>query len=815
MKYIMNLRSKSVFKAREQRASDVSERSLFRNLWPVTGKQNGALVFALTLASWIFVVPGDVKAADDWSPFPELPGTSYVPDISVEALIVRRSDLDTIQFTGPEDPGDVFTPFSSDELGEKTTGGLRATLNGHILGAPVEFSGLFIVPIEVEETKSGFLIAGGTNGTNATYHENLNPAADLSTGNSDSDDIFAMQVQHQTYLFGAEANAKNALAIPGLMFGVRGLYFGERLASVTYDNAESLAYPPTDNERDRTSTRIDNYMLGVQVGYEQMFQVMDGVSIGGSVKAGIYNNRIERHRTFNRDISGAAGNTMGDKLKKNQHATVVEVSPRININLAPGVELSAGGWFLWADNVAEALPHFTSAADRDDQNMRSDGDVYFWGASVGLKIQFDQLYSAGTPSSTIDFASAEPGATAEELDDRIAILEDQAARRGSKAMSLKVSGQVNQMLMAWDDGEERDTYVVDNINSPVRFKILGEGRMTRGWTAGYHLEIQNDHARSVNVTQEDDEAPGNQFELRHSYMWIRHNELGKLSIGHTSPATDNIILNDLGGVHVAASNDTRLIGGGFLVRHSDEIEQGPDALIGLTALIDFLPTLDSNRGNVIRYDTPRWKGLTLSAAWGEDDIWDVAVKYRLNWNDWKLRAGIGFLQDLDEPSGTTTGSRDRRELKGSASILHQPSGIFLTSAFVHREFHGDRSSDLTEGIATPTGTNRPDFDYRYFSGGVRQKLTSLGDTSVYGEYAIGRDGVTGRREAGNSGEVTNSEIMMLGAGIVQYIDAASMELYLGVRHFEFQVEGLDSNGRFDAEDLEDINVVYAGAKIKF
>lgn len=741
--------------------------------------------------------------------------TKYKPEIIIEGLVVQRSDLDHTEFTGPDNPGRIFTPFSSSDLEDKTVGGLRGTINGNVFDQEIQFSGFFIMPMETELTKSGFNQAG-TNGTNATYDDNLNPNDDINS--THSDDVFAMQVQHLTYLFGAEANLKNPLGIPGLILGVRGLYFGERLASVTFDTEAAFTSTSVHDRRDRTSTRIDNYMMGVQIGYEQMFQITDGISIGGSVKAGIFHNNIERHRTFHRDFFNPtrASETIDDELKDSQVSYLFEINPRVNINLAEGINLTAGGWFLYADKVATALPHFSSAADRDDFNLRADGDVYFWGGSLGLTFELSNL-SLDNNGLTSGFSliTPKPVATPKELDDRIAQLEENTARRGQKGMSLEVYGVVNQMVMAYDDGDKRDAYIVDSVDSPTRFGLKGEGRISRGWTSGYRIEIQNDSARSVNVSQLDHLAPGNPPEIRHSYMWIRNNDLGTISLGHTGTATDNIILHDLGGAHIAASNDIRLFGGGLLVRHSDEIEQGDRALITNTALIDFLPSLDTARRSVIRYDTPTWKGLTFSAAWGEDDFWDVAVKYRLNWNDWKMVASIGYLQDLDEPTSTDLTPRDRREFKGSASIIHVPTGLFFTTAFTHREYHGERSSDNTRAFVTPANTNRPDFDYRYYSAGIRQKWTSLGDTTIYGEYAKGTDAINGRREAGFTGEVTDSEIMMLGFGIVQKINAASMDLYLGLRHFEFQAEGVDDDSVFRAEDLEDINVVYAGARIRF
>ncbi|MCK9910920.1 hypothetical protein MXD81_17360, partial [Microbacteriaceae bacterium K1510] len=100
-----------------------------------------------------------------------------------------------------------------------------------------------------------------------------------------------------------------------------------------------------------------------------------------------------------------------------------------------------------------------------------------------------------------------------------------------------------------------------------------------------------------------------------------------------------------------------------------------------------------------------------------DDFYDVAAWYRLNWNDWKFRGGVGYLRDLTE--GRAGGKRDREEYKGSASLLHVPSGLFGTVAYVRREFHGNEVSDQTvygentTGVVTAPGTNRPPIEYLY------------------------------------------------------------------------------------------------------
>ena len=52
--------------------------------------------------------------------------------------------------------------------------------------------------------------------------------------------------------------------------------------------------------------------------------------------------------------------------------------------------------------------------------------------------------------------------------------------------------------------------------------------------------------------------------------------------------------------------------------------------------------------NGFRYDTPTWAGFSVSTAYYEDDVWDVAVKYAADWNSIKFSAAVGYTQLTDE-----------------------------------------------------------------------------------------------------------------------------------------------------------------------
>ncbi len=751
--------------------------------------------------------------------------------LNIEGMLLRRKDLPNVPFTKQGETGNTFVRFNSSELDtDKLAAGVRGTLQADLFDQPVEFSGFYMDPIGKNVKKFGFNQPNVNFDTDAIY-EGL-PGNDIPVQTA-SDDIDGMAVSHQTRLFGGEANIVRPFGIPGLLVGARALYFGEDFSATT---ADAGAIPPAGTARDHVTIRTDNRLLGLQLGLEHMFDLGDSIRLGGSIKAGLFNNFVDRRRTFvsetRPDLRSYDKSLDGDVF-----AQGIEFNPRLEFKLADGVLLSASGQFLWLNNVSEAVTHYASAADLDDRNLRAKGDTYFYGGSLGLTFLLENASpSQGglTPVSTAD------AATYTEVEERIAALEESAARKGNDKLTLEVSGSINRMIMAWDDGVSQDAYIVDNTAARSRLEFRGGAKIARGWSAGYFLSVGLDDTAANDVTQQSDNGE-NQIELRHSAWWLRSNAYGMVHVGLTSPATDDIILKDVGGIMPGAAN-IATIGGNLFVRRSDRPELPADENLIIsgaftTALDEFAAgaSVDTLRRNVVRYDAPRlsgqWGNINTAFAWGENDFVDVAVEHSLNYNDWKWRFGAGWLNDRDAGGETfADGSperRDRKEWKGSASLLHVPSGLFGTAAYVHRTFDGSSDSqqtvfgENTVGVAGPV-RNRPAIDYLYTASGIRRAFSSIGDTSVYGEFAQVDDALTGLREAGLR-EVTDSRLQMVGAAISQNVDAAAMDVYMGVRHFRFDTEGVICRGNpcnpttsfASPVPLTDITIGYAGARIKF
>jgi len=237
------------------------------------------------------------------------------------------------------------------------------------------------------------------------------------------------------------------------------------------------------------------------------------------------------------------------------------------------------------------------------------------------------------------------------------------------------------------------------------------------------------------------------------------------------------------------------------------------------------PGLDTARRDRVRYDSPTIAGFTLSAAWGEDDFWDAALRYAGEFGGIRVAAGIGYNEDHDEEvdGNGFAADRDRSEWKGSASVWAPGAlgvGPYLSASFVNRTYDGN--GDVTNAVVGFPATNRPDFEFWRIEGGVRHNFIGLGDTSIYAEYAEADGGVDGLNVSCQScagsdiDRVTSSDTTMWGIGVVQRINPAAMELFLSYRSYEASVRGYDTGAVAIVNgNLEDLTILHAGGRIRF
>lgn len=455
--------------------------------------------------------------------------------------------------------------------------------------------------------------------------------------------------------------------------------------------------------------------------------------------------------------------------------------------------------------------------------------------------------ASAMPSSAADLG----GNCCADLEERIAELEATTARKGNRKVSLEVYGQVNQGILWWDDGQESNVGVYTNDNARTRFGFRGKAKIDADWEAGYRIEIGIRTANSKRFNQ--DNPTGNDFEadvgldLRDSYWYVKNKTFGSVSVGTQATATDQITeINLTQTKDFSKYSDVEDTGLGLLLRSATNGELakpkiGATGVGGLTwrRLIGDggdQPGEGERRFNAVTYATPEYAGFTASASWGEDDYWDVALRYAGEFAGLKVAAGIGYGEITDNNQTKTVCAAGEAALAsdtkchqfgGSVSVIHESSGLFVNAGA------GIKVDDNIDNTTRFAGTGADD-EQTFWSvqAGIEKKFNEFGKTTIYGEYYSYEGGANNRRTVDaddplntvgggvNPATIWSSGVDIWGAGIAQGFDKAALVLYLSYRHVEgdlvlSELVGGQATNNIANSPIDSLDLVFGGGIIKF
>ncbi len=460
------------------------------------------------------------------------------------------------------------------------------------------------------------------------------------------------------------------------------------------------------------------------------------------------------------------------------------------------------------------------------------------------KSSLSALVAAGLLAGGLSAGSASAadlgGNCCADLEERIAELEATTARKGNRKVSLTISGWVGEQVMYWNNDNpnplfnESNTYVGGlgtTLSSHVKF--TGQANIVPGWYAGYvlHLEVISGDSLTQNeslargpalygILQNPAVQPsfGSGVQALQSYWFIKSDHLGKLGVGLQSQASDNTaILVDGSGSLVPAN---------WVAFDYRAFRLPSGQILGAAACGRMGGAVGDCNGlteNVIRYDSPTFGGFSVSASWGEDDMWDVAARYSGEFNGFKLAVAAAYNQVSSGPcneisagfaltcgSGSGSifgtagfglggynnlGAQDADYFQIGAYLEHVPTGLWAYSAY--GKFDDNTPQHL--GLAAV-----PEQDTYYVKAGLRERWHPLGHTVLYGEYETVRDAY----------QVESGDFSLWGLGVVQEIDAAAMSLWISYRNIEADDHSAAAQAAFGSSQAE-FQYVKGGALINF
>ncbi|MDD9926550.1 MAG: porin [Rhodospirillaceae bacterium] len=359
------------------------------------------------------------------------------------------------------------------------------------------------------------------------------------------------------------------------------------------------------------------------------------------------------------------------------------------------------------------------------------------------------------------------------LEKRVKALEKaggSSVTRSKKTMKLVVSGHINRAIVFADNGTESAFSHVTSNFSRTRVRWIGTGKINDDLSVKTHIELG--HQSSIGTQQDigdnGDFNPAATLDERHVEFQVTSKSLGKIYMGQGISGSESTSEQDLSGTGIISLNgNAELIGGG-------EVFQVNGAGIGITLGGEFTNLDGLGRRDRIRYDTPKFSGFQVTMSHGNEDAWDVALRYGGSFGGVKVKAAIAHW-DTESINGNSG-------VNGSMSVL-LPMGLSLTVGAA------EQSDDRFGG-------RDDDTDWRYAKVGYRFKGSELGETRLFADYSQNNDAGT-----------ANAESTYWGFGVVQIIEPLGAELYAVYHNFELDLQ--------NAQDPDDIGRFAMGARFKF
>jgi hypothetical protein len=343
-------------------------------------------------------------------------------------------------------------------------------------------------------------------------------------------------------------------------------------------------------------------------------------------------------------------------------------------------------------------------------------------------------------------------------------------KASSDKMSLKLYGQVNKAFLASDDGNTRDSYIVDNDNSSSRVGFLATSNVAGDVTVGARGEWEYQDNPS-NLINQDDKSMSGSLDSRWVDAQITSQRFGKLYIGKGDTASNNTSEVDLSGTSVVGYASVADMAGGLLF-----YDKNTDQLSGTRIGSVFSDFDGLSRQTRLRYDTPTFGGFYLAGSLDDEGAKDVALNYAAKWGeDFTFAAALAYA-DPQKTYATID-----NQYNGSASILHS-SGVSLTVAAGLQEFDDNQRHDAT---------------FMYGKVGYRHQFFDFGETRFSLDYAL-------NEKVAQNGDEAES----VGLQLVQDIPDWGSEYYLGYRWHRLDRD----RGNVD---FDDINALMTGVRVKF
>lgn len=444
-----------------------------------------------------------------------------------------------------------------------------------------------------------------------------------------------------------------------------------------------------------------------------------------------------------------------------------------------------------------------------------------------IAVAYCLFFGGGAATASATATATGLAACCADIDARIAELEAAVAEGGGGKVGLTLYGHINQAVMGWDDGYERNATLVTNDASRTRFGFRGTSQISADLSARFLIEIG---VRSINSKRSDQISTRSGIDIRRAWWGITSESLGTIQVGRAVTSLEEVTEANLAGTRRGGKySDVEDSGLGLRLRSASGPSLSDVAWYRLIKHSGNQPG-EGDAQSGVRYISPTVAGFFVSASWGADDMWDASVEYLGDISVFKVDARIGYGRSKDSsdaPSidcmatdvASAPNDADCETMGGSLSVMHRPSGLYGNVA-------GGWFEDLNVKYAPVFAGLDAESESRFFAFemGLQRQWFDIGPTTLFGQVYRMEGGANARitvaandaiNSLGIDAGISSSTVRMWSAGVTQDIASVDTKLYAFYRHYEASVMLAGANQIQKSEPIEDLRIVMGGALIKF
>ena len=457
----------------------------------------------------------------------------------------------------------------------------------------------------------------------------------------------------------------------------------------------------------------------------------------------------------------------------------------------------------------------------------------------------------------------------------------QAAMADTGGDNWSISGWINQAVTYVDDGHSNDVVSVADNGTTLgsRITLAGSTELPNsGLTAGFEVILEPRNSSnllgfgtgSTGSIHSFDNNNGDSIGVLGHNIHLSSN-LGKLTFGLQSMPTDNIAVLEDPSLTLWSSISPVFRGNAVEIRREDggtvERIQGlpttvvnnvvvPGQAAANIAWGDFMGCYTAGlRGGAgigidcngiyrqgVRYDLPEFGPFTVAVGAANDDVYDVAAKFKHEVAGLKTQFAIGYAINRQGDPGLETilGSlaqtvatafsnqfagtvgnivingvnTESENLQMQLGIMDTHTGLFGTFAYqrewAEMEYFANASGGSVGNVDFSDTVDLPDTDAYWLKVGIKRAFNSLGDTSLAFQYGSYND----QYITVASKLITDSEVQRIGVEVNQYF--GSRLIVYGVwEQLSLDVEGIDPGPVNALNGAEDLNMFTAGLTFFF